>query len=142
MKTLVVILAFATVTTAQAPTTEITHAAEVVAHIHDTMLDPPSFVLDAVYVTKPNRVGDKEHKGRPTFCYAFRSHNAMGGYSQGAAYEDPVLHGQLTFVSLDGDGDALGYNEGWVAPCKAKNLDRDITADVLAIAPALYKKTR
>ena len=127
---------------AQTPASPAEHAAAIVAHLHDTMLDPTSFVLDGVYVTKPNRMGDKEHKGQSTYCYAFRSHNTMGGYAEGRAYEDPLDHGNLVLVQPSMDGAFMGYDTGWVAPCKAKNIDRDITADVAAIAPALYKKSR
>jgi len=31
------------------------HAAATVAHLHDTMLDPASFSLDGVYVTKASK---------------------------------------------------------------------------------------
>ena len=51
------------------------HAAETVAHLHDTMLDPASFVLDNVYVTKANKRGNR------SLCYSFRSHKTLGGYA-------------------------------------------------------------
>lgn len=138
------LLVFLVAATAAAQTENpVAHAAQIVAQIHDQMLDPASFALDGVYITKPvGRWADRDRKGQPTYCYTFRSHNTMGGYSQGAAYENPLDRGKLDFVSLDGDGEALGYNTGWVAPCKSKNIDRDITADVEAVAPALYQKTR
>jgi hypothetical protein len=84
---LIVLLAlFAPLLSAQTTPTDpaVEHAAVTVAHVHDTMLDPASLVLDGAYVTLPNRIADKEHKNLPTYCYAFRSHNAMGGYSQAA----------------------------------------------------------
>jgi hypothetical protein len=118
------------------------HAAATVAHLHDTMLDPGSFVLDGAYVTLPNRIADKEHKNLPTYCYAFRSHNAMGGYSEGRAYEDPIDHGKLVVVSADANGNFGGYDSGWVAPCKAKHIDRDITTRVAAAALPLYRVQR
>lgn len=142
MKALLV-FAFAALASAQVQAPGIQHAAEIVAQIHDALLDPASFVLDGVYVTKPiHRFADKEHKDQSTYCYAFRSHNMMGGYAEGRAYEDPLDHGKLVTVQPGTDGVFLGYDTGWVAPCKAKNIDRDITAEVAAIAPALYKKGR
>lgn len=72
------------------------HAALTVAALHDSMLDPASFVLDGAYVTKPiHRFADKDHRDRSTYCYAFRSHNTMGGYSDARAYEDPLDHANL-----------------------------------------------
>jgi hypothetical protein len=136
------LLAFVLLSSAAASGQSADHAAAIVAQIHDTMLDPTSFVLDGVYFTKPNKVADTDHKGQGTYCYAFRSHNTMGGYAEARAYEDPVDHGKLVIVHPSTDGAFMGYDTGWVAPCKAKNIDRDITADVAAIAPALYKKTR
>ena len=133
---------------AQAPT-PVEHAAVIVAQLHDTMLDPTSFVLDGVYVTKPLKTLVKTgwpkttFEMRPTYCYAFRSRNHMGGYSEGRAAEDPMDHGKLSIMQPDTNTDGFaGYDTCWGAPCKAKNIDRDITADVAAIAPSLYKKTR
>ena len=145
MKHLIVMLAlFAPSLSAQTALTDsaVQHAAATVAHLHDTMLEPASFVLDGAYVTLPNRIADKEHKNLPTYCYAFRSHNAMGGYSAGRAYEDPVDHGKLVVVGASADGTFAGYDTGWVAPCKAKHIDREITAGVAAAAPALYRAQR
>jgi hypothetical protein len=107
------------------------------------MLDPASFVLDGVYITKVTRPDNKHHIGQAVFCYAYRAHNKMGGYSAERASEDPSLfHGTLQTFQADTNGNFSGYDTGWIAPCKAKNIDQDITADVAAIAPALYKKTR
>lgn len=121
---------------AQAPDS-VHHAAHTVAILHDTMLDPPSFVLDGVYVTKPSK------KGNITFCYAFRSHNRMGGYSEGRAFEDGDRDGRFReFSDDDGNGRFPGYDLGWSAPCKEKNIEREITTDVAALAPKFYRKTR
>jgi hypothetical protein len=121
----------------------IQHAAATVASLHDSMLDPASFVLDGAYVTKPiHRSADKEHKDKPTYCYAYRSHNTMGGYTEGRAYEDPLDHGRLQVVHASPDGAFMGYDTGWIAPCKAKNIDRDITPSVAQLAATMYKKTR
>jgi len=126
-----------------APTDSIQHAVRTVAFLHDAMLDPASFVLDGAFVTKPvHRFADKAHKDQPTYCYRFRSHNPMGGYSEGAAYEDPLDHGNLEIVQPSDDGAFPGYDTGWAAPCKARNLAEDITAQVAAAAPALYQKLR
>ena len=125
------------------PTNSVQHAAQTVAYLHDGMLDPASFVLDGAFVTKPiHRLADKADKDQPTYCYRFRSHNHMGGYSEGAAYEDPLDHGKLVTVQPNDNGTFPGYDVGWVAPCKDKNLAEDITAQVVAAAPALYRKLR
>jgi hypothetical protein len=139
-----IIAAFAMTVAAQtAPTDPVRHAAQSVAHLHDTMLDPASFVLDGVYVTKPiHRFADKDHRDQSTYCYAFRSHNAMGGYSEARAYEDPLDHGKLVVVHPSEDGAFMGYDTGWVAPCKSNNVAEDITAQVAAVAPTLYQKSR
>jgi hypothetical protein len=121
----------------------IQHAADTVATLHDSMLDPASFVLDGAYVTKPvHRFADKEHKDKPTYCYVFRSHNAMGGYTEGRAYEDPLDHGRLQVIQQSADGAFMGYDTGWAAPCKSKNIDRDITAQVAQLAATKYKRSR
>jgi hypothetical protein len=113
------------------------HAAETVARLHDTMLDPASFVLDNVFVSKPNK------RGKVSICYAFRSHNAMGGYAEARAVEDGDDNNRLSVFKRDnGYGKFQGYDVGWIAPCKDKNIDREITADVMQLAPPLYKKSR
>jgi hypothetical protein len=119
------------------PTPEVQHAAATVAHLHDTMLDPPTFVLDGVFVTKPDK------KGAVSYCYAYRSHNTMGGYSEGRAVEWSVDKGRLSTYSPSTESSGIpGYDTGWFAPCKAKNLDHEITADVAALAPSLYRKSK
>jgi hypothetical protein len=112
------------------------HAAETVAHLHDQMLDPASFVLDSVFVTKPNK------RGNISLCYAYRSHNRMGGYAEGVAVEDGDDGTRLSIFTVGDGGHTQGYDTGWFAPCKSKNLDRDITADVSTIAPHLYRKEK
>jgi len=113
------------------------HAAETVAHLHDTMLDPASFALDGVYVTKPNK------RGRVSLCYAFRSHNAMGGYAEARAVEDGDDKNRLSIYNHSNEyGKFQGYDVGWIAPCKDKNIEREITADVSRLAPALYAKSK
>jgi hypothetical protein len=135
------ILAFALVV-ASASAQDVQHAAAVVAQLHDQMLDPASFVLDGVYVTKVTRLPNKHNLGQAVYCYAFRSHNTMGGYSAERAAEDPGLfHGRLQIFQPDTNGNFPGYDTGWFAPCKAKNIDHEIT-DVAAIAPSLYKKSK
>lgn len=113
------------------------HAAQTVAHLHDSMLDPASFVLDAAYVTKPDK------HGAVSYCYEFRSHNQMGGYSEGKAVEDGSDHGRLSVYDHRAEtGGWVGYDTGWVAPCKKKNIDRELTAGVVALAPPLYQKNK
>ena len=145
MKYLVAVLAlFCGTTVAQTPDIKTLddaalkqHAAETVAHLHDTMLDPASFLLDGAYVTKPDK------KGQRSICYAFRSHNTMGGYSEARAVEDGADRNRLSIYREDnGAGRFPGYDVGWVAPCKDKSLEREITAEVAALAPTLYRKTR
>ena len=139
MKNLILALAVLTAFAASAQNTEtpVQHAATTVAHLHDSMLDPPSFVLDGVFVTKPNK------RGNISVCYTFRSHNTMGGYAEGRAVEDGDDHNRLSVYNHDdGYGKFQGYDVGWFAPCKDKSIDHEITADVAAIAPSLYKKSR
>lgn len=116
---------------------QVQHAAATVAKLHDSMLDPASFVLDSAFVTKPDK------HGNVSYCYAFRSHNRMGGYSDGRAVEDAGDHGRLSVYNHDdGYGHFQGYDVGWVAPCKYKNLGRDITAEVSGLAKTLYEKDK
>ena len=113
------------------------HAAATVAHLHDSMLDPASFVLDGVFITKANK------RGNVSTCYVFRSHNTLGGYASGRAVEDGDDHNRLSVLNHDdGAGKYQGYDVGWIAPCKDKNIDREITADVAALAPSLYRKVK
>lgn len=113
------------------------HAAGTVAHLHDTTLDPASFVLDGAYVTKLNK------RGNLTLCYAYRAHNAMGGYAEARAVENGDDKNRLSVLNKDdGYGKFQGYDVGWVAPCKDKNIDREITTDVSRLAASLYKKNR
>jgi hypothetical protein len=67
----------------------------------------------------------------------------MGGYADGRAVEDGDDKNQLSVYNRDnGYGKFQGYDVGRVAPCKDKNIEREITADVTQLAPALYKKSR
>ncbi len=136
MKTLIILAVFALSSVAWGQDNTVKQAAETVARLHDSMLNPPTFVLDGVYLSKPDR------KGHPSLCYEYRSQNASGGMSAGRAavygWDTKRLN---TFVVERGD-DVQGYNAGWVSPCKAKNIDREITKDVAAIAPALYRKDK
>jgi hypothetical protein len=129
-----VILMSTAVFAQQAPTTQ--HAAATVAHLHDEMLNPPTFVLDGVFVTKPDK------RGRVSVCYEYRSQNVSGGMSAGRAVEWGADHGKLSTYQAIREDNIQGYNAGWVAPCKAKNFDHEITTDVAAAAPALYRKDK
>jgi len=116
---------------------QVQHAAETVAKLHDSMLDPASFVLDSAFVTKPDK------HGNVSYCYAFRSHNRMGGYSDGRALEDGGDHGRLSVYNQDNEaGRFQRYHVGWVAPCKGKNLDRDLTDEAAGLAKTLYRKDK
>ena len=67
----------------------------------------------------------------------------MGGYSEGRAAEDGKDHNRLsTYTQDNGAGGFQGYDVGWFAPCKGKNIERQITAEVTALAPVLYRKER
>ena len=108
-----------------------------VARVHDSLLDPASFVLDNAYVTKPTK------RGTVNYCIEFRAHNKLGGYTEGRAVVDGDDHKRLSLYNLDdGYGHFQGYDTGWVAPCKQRNIDRGVKAEVEALAPALYQKTR
>lgn len=126
-------------TAAPAPTTDdiVARAAVTAARLHDDMLDPASFVLDGVYVTKPSK------RRHVSLCFEFRSHNRSGGYSDARAVVDGDDKDRLSVYSVDdGAGHFQGYDVGWIAPCKAKNIDRDITAEVVPLAKGLYRKER
>ena len=57
--------------------------------------------------------------------------------------EDGADHNRLSVYKEDnGAGRFQGYDVGWFAPCKGKNIEREITAEVAALAPALYRKAR
>lgn len=116
--------------------TLVQHAAATTAHLHDDALDPASFVLDGVFVTKPDR------KGNISVCYEYRAHNKMGGYSAGRAVDWGADKGRLSIYPVDSSDRVSGYNAGFIAPCKLKNIDREITKNVAALAPSLYKKER
>ena len=118
-----------------APPDPIQHAAEGVAYIHDNVLDPASFVLDGVFLTKPTK------KGEISTCFAFRSRNTMNGYSLLRAVEDSESRIKF-FTNPDDSGRFAGYDFGLGAPCREKNIDKEITADVSPLAPPLYKKER
>ena len=95
----------------------IQHAAATVAHLHDEMLSPSSFVLEGVFVTKPDR------RGNVSVCYEYRSQNVSGVMSAGRAVEWGADHGKLSTYQAERADDIQGYNAGWAAPCKAKNFD-------------------
>lgn len=123
---------------AQSPNNDdaVRHAAATVAHIHDRMNDPASFLLDGAYVTKPNQ------HGAVSYCYEFRGRNRQGEYSEGRAVEDAKDHLHLSICRRTATGVWLGYDTGLGAPCKKKNIDRDITLPVSDLAPALYKESK
>lgn len=141
MRSLIIAFLLVAATSAPAQTADIQkmndteikqHAAQTVAALHDSMLDPASFAIDGVYVTKANK------RGRMSICYAFRSHNTLGGYAEGRAVENGDDKNKLSvFSANNGYGHFQGYDVGWVAPCKQSNIDHEITADVAR----LYKKT-
>jgi hypothetical protein len=128
MKALVLIAICVATAAAQSPNPSAT-----VARIHDGMMAPASFVLDGVYLTKPDK------KGAVTVCVAFRAANSVGGMAEGRATDDGK---DFEIIRQSEVGSFQGYDTGWVRPCTAKKIDRDVTADVAATAPALYKKTR
>jgi len=123
---------------AQSPNDDaIRHAAATVAHIHDEMNDPASFLLDRAYITKPNK------HGAVSYCYEFRGHNQEGGYSDARAVENANDHLHLSVYSRPNSGGVwLDYDAGVSAPCKKKNIDRDITLPVSDLAPALYRRAK
>lgn len=152
-KTLLILLAaFAAI--AQAADTDddpVHHAAKTVAHLHDSMLNPAAFELDAVYVTKPHEIREEKKglwgKGHVigtyvNFCYVYTTHNRMGGSSESRAIEDGSDNNRLSIVTDDGSGKFVGYDAGETAPCKAEEIDREITKDVAALAATLYQESK
>jgi hypothetical protein len=131
---------------AQSTDTEnpVQHAAETVARIHDSMLEPALFELEAVYLTKPHEI--REHKKvvatYVNFCYVYSTHNRIGGYSESRAVEDGSDNNRLSILTDNGRGKFPGYDVGENAPCKATDIDREITADVALFAVPLYQKSK
>jgi hypothetical protein len=136
----------------------IQHAAETVAALHDSMLDPASFVLDGVYVTKPHDIRQRKNGGWSkgpvigsyvSVCYVYRSHNRMGGYGEGSFFEDggDYKKNPLLTTVLDPSAKIPPYNGGvrtamGAEDCDPKRIDRDISRAVADVAPALYRKSR
>jgi len=111
----------------QNPTDQATidHAAATVAQIHDGMLNPPTFVLDRVFIAKLTKRGRSAHV--PSICYEYRSQNTTGGMSAGLSVEDA-------------GSPARTFNADFL--CQPKNIERNITKEVAAAAPALYRKDK
>lgn len=81
------------------------------------------------------------------FCTTPAHSSSKGSWEErvcgGRAVEDGDEHNRLSVYNHDdGYGKFQGYDVGWFAPCKDKSIDHEITADVAAIAPSLYKKSR
>ena len=111
----------------------ISRAVTAVNHINGAMLDPTSFVLEQALTTLPDKHG-------VYLCFAFRSHNTMGGFSDGRAWLSP--DNRLRLFQADRDGHFVGYDEGWVDPCRSKRIAEDITAAVIAARTAPAPLTR
>ena len=111
----------------------ISRAVTAVNHINGAMLDPTSFVLEQALTTLPDKHG-------VYLCFAFRSHNTMGGFSDGRAWLSP--DNRLRLFQADRDGHFVGYDEGWVDPCRSKRIAEDITAAVIAARTAPVPLTR
>jgi hypothetical protein len=136
----------------------IQHAAVTVAGLHDSMLDPASFVLDGVYITKPHDIRQRKNGGWSkgpviahyvSLCYTYRSHNRMGGYGEGTFFEDGGDYKKYPLLTTIEDPNAKisSYNGGvrtamGADDCTPNRIDKDITADVAPLAATLYKKTR
>jgi hypothetical protein len=124
-------------------------AAVFVAGLHDSMLDPASFVVDNVYVSAPQKLYESRGirgRGRVVgsyvnVCVLVRSHNRMGGYT---SEEDDLVadknHPELYVVNSPDAQIGVASFGGFGNPCK--HMGADITPDVVAAAEALYKKTR
>jgi len=105
------------------------HARATVAHLHDTALSPPSFVLENVYLTKPSKYG------RIGYCYAFSSKDKSGDSLETRAAEHGPNNTLSFFTSTNGAGKYFGYDDGFKAPCSPGNIAREITAEVNGLAP-------
>ena len=98
------------------------------------MNDPDSFVLLSVRQTKPTKKTNAFMEGAYNICYAFRSHNAMGGYGdpqvalQLWSFKKAENNGKLEFIGTTEDA-KYGAGHG---QCEAKNIATDITAEVKA----------
>jgi len=128
---LALLLVFAPSVSAQTPAQApdpIQHAAQTVAHLHDTALSPSSFVLEGVYLTKPSN-------GKVNYCYAFSSKDKSGDSLETRAAEHGPKNTLSVFTETNGAGKYFGYDDGLKAPCTDKNIARDITSEVHALAP-------
>ncbi len=126
---------------AQSDTTTISQATDVIAKIRSRMLDPDSFVLDAVHTAEGTMRQKKDRIRVTVLCFAYRSRNHMNGYSEGRAY---LKGGDLQLFSVTPDvAETLGVpgydaESGWFrGPCQTKHFTGDITAEVkTALAPS------
>jgi len=114
---------------AQAPD-PVQHAKATVAHLRDTALSPSSFVLENVYITKPNRYN------QISYCYAFSSKDKSGDSLETRAAEHGANHALSRYTETNGAGRYFGYDDGFRAPCGQENIAREITAEVEGLAPS------
>ena len=120
-------------------------AAAYVAKLHDSMLDPSSFVVDNVFVSQPNKLYESHGMFRGklagsyvNICVSVRSHNTMGGYSA-QEYKLVASKGEPALYVLDDPNTQLGIQS---FPNTVCNRPTDIKDDVVPIAESLYKKAK
>ncbi len=117
---------------AQTNPANIKRAASGAVTLRGMMKDPDSFVLESVFLQKPNKHGVSD------VCYFYRSHNSFGGYGDtGEARLDSK--GWMEIITSDNVLDDL------TDPCRPGKQLADITTEVstaLKPAPALPEAMR
>ncbi len=128
---LALLLGFAPSVPAQTPAPDpVQHAKATVAHLRNTALDPSSFVLENVYITKPSKYG------RINYCYAFNSKDKSGDSLETRAAEHGPQNTLSVFTETDGAGMYIGYDAGLRPPCSKEKIAREITSEVNGLAPS------
>jgi len=98
-------------------------AAAAVVKIQGQMLDPGSFALDDVWTSREHKRDDAN-----ILCFTFRSHNHMGGFSEGKAYLRGL--GLMEIFSAEEPG------WSWLRLCKGKENDITVEVKTLLNPPA------
>lgn len=103
---------------AQTNPANIKRAATGAVTLRGMMKDPDSFVLESVFLQKPNKHGVSD------VCYFYRSHNSFGGYGgTGEARLDSKDYVEV--ITVDDMMDAL------TDPCRPSKQLENITTEVL-----------
>jgi len=103
-------------------------AADGAVTLRGMMKDPDSFVLEGVFLMRPNKHGISD------VCYFYRSHNSYGGY--GGTGEARLNSKDRVEVIEKSDTAGGSIIDAINDPCKASREARDITIPVKTILSA------